>query len=172
METAITAIIVIMVLLFAVFSSAESFFSAQAAVVESWQEMEQRMEDHARTDLSAIGAVTDGNVVTVTLRNDGSTKLADYDQWDVLMDYTGLSRDYVEWYDYVTGTLDSGEWKVHDWYLDASAETAEVFDPQILNPGEEMVIEISVSYTISTASTSLATVASPNGAVATLAFTH
>jgi hypothetical protein len=172
METAITAVIVIMVLLFAVFTSAENYFSAQDAVLESWQEMEQRMEDHARTDLSAIGAVTDGNVVTLTLRNDGSTKLADYDQWDVLLDYTGPSTDHVVWHEYVTGTLSAGEWTVHDWYLDASAETAEVFDPQILNPGEEMVIEISVSYTISTSSTSLATVATPNGIVATMAFTR
>lgn len=172
METAITAVIVTMVFLFAVFTSAENYFSAQDAVVRSWQEMEQRMEDHARTDLSAVGAVTDGNVVTLTLRNDGGTKLADYDQWDVLLDYTGLSSDYVEWHEYVTGALGPGQWKVHDWYLDASAETAEVFDPQILNPGEEMVIEISVSYTISTTSVNLATVATPNGIVATMVFTR
>jgi hypothetical protein len=61
---------------------------------------------------------------------------------------------------------------VEGLYLDASEGTEEVFDPDILNPGEEVVIQIWVSPPVGSPTTNLATVATPNGISASTAFTR
>jgi hypothetical protein len=173
METTITGLIVITVLLLAILTLSYSFLSSQDAILESWREMEQRLGERARTNLSPLGATTDpllGNTVEVTLRNEGSTKLADFDQWDVILQYIDSGfGDHTKWYPFGAG---SNTWGVEGLYLDASEGTEEVFDPDILNPGEEMVIQIWVSPPVGSPTTNLATVATPNGISASTAFTR
>lgn len=167
MDTAITGLIVIAVLLLAVTTISERYFSAQDTILESWQEMEERMSERARTRLSPVGAETKpgGGTVEVTLRNEGEVKLADFEQWDVILQYHGDDGCHVEWYPF-------GEWTVEGIYLDASETITETFEPNILNPGEEAVIWISVSPPVFVSSTNMATVATPNGITASAVFTR
>lgn len=172
MDTALTGLIIIMVLLLAVLILSYSFLSVQQAVVESWQEMEERMEDRVRTDLSPVGAETSigGSYVDVTLGNEGDTKLADFDQWDVIVQYDGTDgRNHIEWLPY-DGS--GNKWTKVGIYLDASTSTPEVFDIDILNPGEEIVIQMWLSPTVKLSSTNLATVAVPNGITVSTVFTR
>jgi len=165
METAIAAVIILTVFLFAVFTSTLDFFSAQDAMLESWQEMEERTEERARTSITAIGAETDddGDIVEVTLRSNGNIKLADFDQWDVILQYESVFGSHIEWYG-------PDEW-TYGTYLDAP-DVADVFDPGILNPGEEMVIWVSVSPAVKVGSTNLALIGTPNGITASTVFTR
>ena len=137
METAITGLIVITVLLLAILNLSHSFLSSQDAVLESWREMEERLGERARTDISPLEATTKpgGATVEVILRNEGDTKLADFDQWDVILQYA--SGD-VQWYPYGAGRSKWGK----SIYLDYSEGTGESFDKKILNPGEEIVIQV------------------------------
>ncbi len=165
MDTAITSLIVIAVLLLAVLTTSEHYFSSQDAILESWREMEERLGERARTDLSPVGAqtISSGSVVSVTLRNDGDTRLADFDQWDVILEYDG--SDYachVAWYPYGSG---QNEWSVYDISPDA-------FDPDILNPGEEVVIWVSVSPSVAVSTTNRTTIATPNGIATSTVFTR
>jgi len=165
MDTAITGLIIITLLVLSVLTISESYLSSQDAVAESWQDMEKRLGDRARTDLSPVSAqtISSGAVVEVTLRNEGDTKLADFDRWDVILQYYGNdSGYYARWYPYGTGV---NEWNVYDILLDT-------FEPDILNPGEEMVIWISVSPAVLAGSTNLATIATPNGITASTVFTR
>ncbi len=168
METAITGLIVITVLLLAILNLSHSFLSSQDAVLESWREMEERLGERARTDISPLEATTNplGDTVEVTLKNEGDTKLADFDQWDVILQYE--SGD-VQWYPYGAG---DNTWGKKGIYLDYSEGTGEVFDLNILNPGEEMVIWVSVSPAVGSPTTNLATIATPNGISASTVFTH
>jgi hypothetical protein len=167
METAIPAIIIIGLLMLATLTLAEQSLSSQDAVSKSWREMQERLEERTRTDLSPIAAQTinAGATVELTLRNDGDTKLADFDQWDVILQY-GSGSGNAEWYPYGSG---SDEWDVGGIYLDASQSTPEAFDPDILNPGEEMVIWVWVSPPVGTHQ---AIVATPNGITASTVFTR
>jgi len=165
MDTAITSLIVIAVLLLAVLTTSEHYFSSLDTILESWREMQERLGERARTDLSPVGAqtISNGSVVEVTLRNDGDTKLADFDQWDVILEYDG--SDYachIAWYPYGSG---QNEWSVYGISPDA-------FDPDILNPGEEVVIWISASPSVKEGTTNLATIATPNGITASTVFTR
>ncbi|MCR4406674.1 MAG: flagellin [Anaerolineae bacterium] len=171
MDTAITALIIITLLILVVLTLSEQYLLAQDIISESWQRMEARMDEQARTDLTPVGATTlsGGSVVEVTLRNDGTTKLADFDQWDVILQYRGIDGGYyATWYPYGLG---QNEWSVYDIFLDAPT-TPEVFEPDILNPGEEVVIWVSVAPAVGEGTTNLATVVTPNGISASIHFTR
>ena len=171
METIITGLIIISLLLVVVFTIAEVLLSSQEAILASWREMEERLGERARTNLSPVAAqtISSGAVVQVTIRNDGDTKLADFDHWDVILQYyDGAGSYYTEWYPFGSGT---NEWDVWDIFLDAPT-VDEVYDINILNPGEEAVIWISVSPAVGVGTTNLATIATPNGITASTVFTR
>jgi len=166
-ETVIVSIIIISIILFGALTMGHSYLSAQDTILVSWQEMQARTEEMARTDLSLVGAVTKsaGAIVEITLRNKGDTRLADFKRWDVVVQYYTASGGYViKWLPYTPAT-DPGDnqWTVTGIYLDAAAGTVEVFEPGILDPGEEMVIRMRVSPPVGPATTNLATITTING---------
>jgi len=175
-ETIIVSLIVMSIILFGALTISQSYLSSQDAILASWREMEERTGERARTDLSPIGAETrsEGTIVEATLSNEGDTKLADFDQWDVIVQYYTTGGDYnIRWLPY-TEAAEPGDnqWTVVGIYLDAAAATPEVYEPGILNPGEEIVIRMGVSPPVGVGTTNLATIATPNGISASVIFTR
>jgi len=168
METVITGLIIIGVLVLSVLGLAESSLSAQAQIAEATRTMQERAQERARTDLAPVNATTTvlGDYVEITLRNTGDTKLADFEQWDVILRYTdSLGGYHVEWYGYPT------QW-TSQIYQTTSPVTPEVIDPGILNPGEEIVVQVHVSPGVGTGTTNLASVSTLNGVTASTVFTR
>ena len=158
METSIASIIVVMILLFAILTTSHTYLSTQEVVLESWREMEQRLGDRARTMLSPTGAGTDGATVTFTLENEGGTKLADFDQWDVILQYDGIdAQEHIEWCGYGMG-LGCRWMKV----------ISEDLEPEILNPDEQLVATI--WPTVELTPTGQVVISTPNGVSASRAF--
>ena len=171
METAIVAVIIVAIILSGTLTIARSYFSSQDAILSSWREMEERRGERVRTLLAAEGGTTadSGGTVEVTLKNEGDTKLADFKRWDVILHYYGSDDSYnVKWYPYGTGT---NQWTVAGIYLDAANNVAEVYDPGILNPGEEAVIKVSVQPTVSSGTAVFFLAGTPNGISASISFT-
>lgn len=168
METAITALIVIGILILAVLGLSEHSLTAQATLAEASRLLEERVGDRARTDLTPLAATTTvlGDYVQVTLKNSGDTKLADFDQWDVILQYTDeLGGYHVAWYAYPT------DW-TQQLFQTVTPPAAEVFESGIFNPGEEIMLQVRVSPSVGTGTTNLATVGTPNGITATAVFTR
>jgi len=168
METVITALIVIGLMVLSILGLTERSLSGQAALAEANRLMQERVAERSRTELTVVSATTTvfGDYVEVTLKNTGFTKLADFDQWDVILQYTDGSGDqHIDWYGY------PAQWTSHI-YQATSPPTSEVFDPGILNPGEEIVLQVGVSPAVGTGTTNLATAATPNGITATAVFTR
>ena len=164
METVIPAAIIIGLLLLAMLTMTEQALLAQETAAESWREMQERQGERARTDISSVSAETEsdmvGSTITITLSNDGDTKLANFEQWDVIVEYDSTgSGDYdvVEWLSYGDEPL-YNEWRVSEILSDA-------FDPDIFNPEEEMVIKLRVSPPVTI--TGMAIIATPNGVTIT-----
>jgi hypothetical protein len=157
-ETAIASLIVMTMLIFGMLTTSHNHLSAQDEVLQSWREMEEQLGERARTDISPTGAATDGNTVTLTLENEGDTKLADFDQWDVILQYHGIdAQEHIEWCGYGVGG--GCRWmKV----------ISEDLEPGILNPDEELVVTI--WPTVEITPTGQAIVATPNGICASKAF--
>jgi len=169
MEASIAALIILTVVLFGVLTLTYAYISAQDTILESWREMEERLGDRARTNLSPVGAETiSETMVEVTLSNDGDTKLADFDQWDVIVQYDSAGGNVVEWLSYSTEeSLMSGEWGNNN-----GEDIGDILEPGIFNPGEVMTITLVVAPTVALGTTNLATIATPNGITASTVFTR
>ena len=99
METAVVSLICIALIMFGGMTMAQGFLTSVDASTVGLEEIGQRDETIMRTELSAVSASQpSASILEVTLENAGQTKLADFDKWDVI----------VQYYD-DTGTLESFE---------------------------------------------------------------
>ena len=97
MENVLAAFVIIFIALFGVLSMGDALLEAQGTVQESWQDQTVRHDEQARTHITPISAFTDssGRIMTLVLRNDGSTKLV-VDDWDAFTQYDGLDTGLME----------------------------------------------------------------------------
>ena len=174
MSSILSGLIILALILLAILTVSQAFLASQDTLATSWREMESRTAERARTHLSLINAQTanGGTLVDLTLKNDGEAKLTDYDRWDLVLQYYDDSGSYVtDWYPYVSGSLPGlHQWAVTAIYVNAAQGTPEVYDPGILDPGEEMVVRVQVLPPIGAGTVNQATLATANGFVASTAF--
>jgi hypothetical protein len=168
METVLTGLIVITLLILAVLLLSQAYFSSQDAMFASWRDMQERLGAQSRTNLVPVDARTlpggSTDTIEITLKDSGNTKWAtdDFGRWDVILQYVAADgSQHTAWYPYGSGT---NTWTNHN--------ITELYEPNILNPGEELVIWVTISPTVQLASTNTATIATPNGISATAVFTR
>lgn len=114
-----------------------------------------------------------GGKLNVVLRNSGQVKLASFAKWDVIVKYYDKDDTYhIKWLPYVDGSLGDNEWTVKGIYLNAENNTAEVFEPGILSPGEEMWIEAKINPKVEKETTGDVVISTPNGVPALMSFTR
>jgi archaeal flagellar protein FlaF len=171
METAITVVILIGLLIISVVGLAQFSMSTQATIADSSRLMQERVTEISRTSIAALSATTiaPGDSIQFTLKNSGSTKLADFEHWDVILQYSDGLNTQIKWYPYGTGT---NQWTVSGIYQSTSPSVPEVIDPGIFNPGEEMVLTVNVSPSVGLGTLNLAVIDTPNGVTASTVFTY
>ena len=175
METAIISIICIMLMLVGGMTMSQGFLSSVDTTAQGMETVVERDEGIMRTDLATISvSYLPSNTLEVALQNNGQTKLSDFARWDVIVQYYDSGGAYyVVWLPYTENvTLGDNQWRKEGIYLDAQNLTAEAFEPGILNPGEEMVIEVKVNPTVGTGTTNLVVTSTPSGIPASISFTN
>lgn len=170
METAISALIIISILVLTILGLFQYSMNAQAQIADASRVMQERIGEQARTNLTATSATTNpiGDYVFMTVKNTGSTKIANFTAWDVILQYTSAGNSYLVWCPYGSGR---NQW-TKQIYMTVSPPTAEVIEPEILNPGEYITFQIWISPTVSAGTTNMATIATPNGITASMVFTR
>lgn len=154
---------------------AQSALSTTDSVATAWKEMEETSGEIARTNISSLGATTsDGVTIDVTLDNVGETKLVDFEEWDVILQYYDTGDNFlVKRLAYTTGSPPAdNHWQVEGIYLDAGSSTTEVFEKGIFDPDEEMKIRMKVSPAVGSPSANMVIVAAPNGVSTSTIFTR
>jgi hypothetical protein len=177
METVLTAFIIIFIILFAVLTLSYVFLSTQDTIHASWQEMETRLGEQARTNLQPVSGrfISAELVMELVYRNVGSTRLAAFDEWDVIVQYydDAVPGNYhVDWLPYNTSTPANNEWTVEGIYLDTAEAIAEVYEPDVLNPGEEIRLRVVLNPVVGPGNTVQTVLATPNGISSALMFTR
>ena len=137
--------------------------------------MEHRVEQTARTKIAGVSATTlpGDTEVRLVIKNSGEVSLSDFKHWDMLVQYTdslgGLS---IQSLTYSTSSPPaSGQWAV-DGIFQVASSTAEVLEPGILNPSEEVVLLTRVSPDVGTGTDNVATVSTSHGVAASLVFSN
>ncbi|MFH1651605.1 MAG: hypothetical protein ABID87_05850 [Chloroflexota bacterium] len=145
MQMAIVALVIIFLTVFGGMSMAQGYMfttDTSAAGAVTLSKLEGKLN---RTHLELTGATSlfPAGHWRVRLRNRGQTKLNDLAKWDVIVQYSAAGGEQVVWLPYTTGTPGNNQWgKI---LISAESEgkvLPDVYDPGILNPGEEMLIDL------------------------------
>ena len=173
METAIVSVICIALIVIGGMTMSQGFLTSVDTTSAALEELGVRDEEIMRTELSPVSANTTitGNILYVTLENSGQTKLADFNKWDVIVQYyDGGATYHTKWLPYTDGTPGNNEWTKEGIYLNTENETAEVFEPAILNPREKIKIEAKLNPAVGEDTDNLVVISTPNGIPASVSF--
>lgn len=159
MEHGIPALFIAAIFLVATVLVGRGGFIGMDNVGQSLKASEMRFTERSGTELSVTGTSIDGAGanITLTIRNDGQTPIGDYSRMDVLVQYFGeTGTRYDKWVAYTSGALASDTWTT-------GAFTDDVFEPGILNPGEQVEIIVRVNPVVGAGTTNKAVVSSEFG---------
>lgn len=163
METAIVSIICVVLIIVGGMTLSQGFLTSADTTSSALEEQGSRDKEIMSTELTPQTATVNqtGTRLWLTLENTGKTKLADYASWDIIVQYFDDSDTYhTTWLPNQTGTLSDNEWKVSGIYLEDDPET---FEPDILNPGEKILIEARISPAVGADTTNMVVASTPNG---------
>ena len=175
MEQAIVALIIIAIMISGALTLVVSAISPVDDIATSWKQMSTRTNEMQRTDIAIIDAEVpeeqSGALVELTVRNEGKTSLCDFDSWDMIVQYySDNTTCAVAWLPY-TISLEDNKWTVPAYpdgiYFNGSPET---YEPNILNPGEDMKVQIQLDPPIGMNTTNRATISASNGVSARAIF--
>ena len=163
MHMAIITIFLMVLIVLGGMTMSRGFMSSADSSALSVQEINATEGEIKRTALTMVSAanLSWADLLRVRLENSGQTKLASFSKWDVIVEYYDESGTYyTKWLPYVEGALGDNQWQKKVIYLNGSPE---VFEPAILNPGEEIVILAKLSPLPGAGTVGNAIISSPNG---------
>jgi hypothetical protein len=165
METAIISIICIALVVFGGMTMSRGFITSVDASTMGLEEVGQRNEAILRTELSPVSAnMPAADTLEVVMENTGQVRLADFDKWDFIVHYYDSDGVYhVEWLPYAG----DNEWNVSWIRLDGAPE---VFEPNVLNPGEQVMLRAQLNPAAGAGTTNMVVVVTPNGITASTYF--
>lgn len=166
MENAIPALVIGAILLVASSLMARGSLQTYDQLGASIREMETRLGEQSRTRLAVVSATLDGerDTLTVLLRNDGQTRLANFARIDLIVTYfDGPTTTRTTWLPYVAGTPSPGAWTV-------TAIAGDLFEPGILNPGETAQLVVELESPVEPGKTNLIVIAAETGSSLTYPF--
>lgn len=169
METAVVSIICIALIAFGGMTMSQGFMTSVDTSTTGLDDIGQRNETIMRTELTPlITSLPSGNTLDIILENSGQTRLADYDNWDVIVQYYDDSGIYhILWLPYTEDVLDDNEWQVAWIHLDGIDE---VYEPNVLNPKEQIKIRSQLNPAPGAGTTNMVVVATPSGITASTYF--
>ncbi len=165
METAIISIICIAMVVFGGMTMSQGFMTSVDTSTMGLEEIGQRDEAIMRTELTPISTSlstpSGPDPLEIILENTGQTKLADFNKWDVIVQYYDSSSDYhVEWLPYNEDTAGTYEWEVVWIRLDGQTEA---FEPNVLNPGEQIMLRAWLDPSVGAGTTNMVIISTPSG---------
>ncbi len=165
MGTAAVALIAFAVVIGASFTAIGDLTGISASSADSlrasWSEAERIVD----SNIEPTSASSTGTDVDVVISNSGRLKYAEptLSEWVVIVRYDdGGGTSHIEYLSYAE-TLSTGSWTVQQIYLDQSTLTTEVYEPDVLNPNEEMVVRARLANTPGAATVNQITVSPPEG---------
>ena len=173
MYIVITYALSLMLILSTFFWMGREMFVTFVSVTEGFEAQLIRLEKRSNTGIAGpFGLeVTEASTVDITISNIGDEPLSKFEDWNVifeLQDSSSLSFAYLVYTEDASPA--ANEWTVSGVYRDASTLLAEVVDPNILNPGEEMIIRANPSPSVVAGYYERATFSTPNGVTAKVVF--
>jgi hypothetical protein len=172
METVLITIICIALMVFGGMTMSQGFMTSVDASTNSLTELGQRTETIMRTELTPISTnmtlEAGPDPLEVILANTGQVKIADFDKWDIIVQYYDDSAVYrIVRLPYSSSGAGTNVWGVEWIKLNGKPE---VFDPNVLNPGEQIMLKTWLNPSVGANTTNMIVVSSPSGVTSSTYF--
>lgn len=162
MESALISMVSVALVIVASVTMMMSSFTSITSIMESWQEMEKKAELIRRTEISIRPPENyNGGVVDVYIENEGETNLSLFDKWDVIVRHQTGGVSYIEYTE--NPVPGPNQWRLEGLFLTDNTSISEIFDYNILNPGESARLNINISPEIEPGEAWLITASTSNG---------
>lgn len=141
MEHSIPALVVAAILIIGGAVIAGVMGSSVDTVGDSWRDINVVSEERLGTQLTVVSTSVGngGSDISVNISNSGRTSIYDPSRMDVIINYNGTDNErHLLWVPYSDGALQDNTWTV-------SAISGDYRNPGVLDPGEEMTIQIRIS---------------------------
>jgi hypothetical protein len=174
METAFVSLICIALMVVGGMTMSRGFLASIDNTSNNIQAVSQRDEEIMRTNIQVLSAEQSAsNQLEVAIRNIGQTKLTNMEKWDVIVHSNDASvQSHVTWLPYVDSSPGDNEWTLEGIYIDSDPmnQVPEYFEPGILNPEEEMVLECRLDPPVGEGTMNLVSISTPNGITVSKSF--
>ncbi len=172
MSNAIVALVVIALMMAAALTWSQAAYTSFDSVSQSLKQTVQTTQEVLRTDIKVVDAQTQGDSVEVSVLNSGEVHLAQFANWDVVVQYYDASGEYhISQLSYTENSSPGeGQWTIVGIYTDESLGQKEVFEPGILDPGEVMLMRLSLAPLPGAGTTDFINVSSANGVATSAQF--
>ena len=172
METAIVSIICIALVVFGGMTMSHGFMTSVDTGTAGLEQAGQRDETIMRTELTPVSTnvslVSGPDPLEIILENTGQIKMADFEKWDIIVQYYDDTGTYhVEWLPYQESGAGTYEWEVGWIRLNGQAE---IYEPNILNPGEQIMIKTWLDPSVGAGTTNMVVVSAPSGVTSSTYF--
>lgn len=159
------SIICIALVVFGGMTMSQGFMTSVDTSTAGLSEMGERTETILRTELTPVSTnlslEAGADPLEIVLENTGQAKMADFEKWDVIVQYYDDLGDYqVVWLPYSDTGGGTNEWGVAWIKLEGQAE---IFEPDVLNSGEQMMIKTWLDPSVGVNTTNMVVVATPSG---------
>lgn len=168
MENAIPSMIIGAILLTAMAVVGRGSLQSYDALGSSFRAMEARLIEKSTTDLTVTNATVDGTgqFVSVTLLNDGSTRIGSIEDLDVIVSYVTTAGTQANvWLPFDASGLTDNTWTLVSIQNDDH-------EPGILNPGESAELQLNLNPGVAAGPTNALVISTQIGATTATAFTR
>jgi hypothetical protein len=158
MESGLPALMIAAILMLSSVLIARGGYLGADAIGQTMRESESRYGQQNRTGLTVTATAIDGSGanISITVRNDGATSIADWGAMDVLVQYFGeTGTRYDKWLSFAN-VLGSDTWTTGPF-------TSDVFEPGILNQGESVEMQLRVNPVVGAATTNRVIIGTDRG---------
>jgi hypothetical protein len=170
MATAVISVICVALIIMGGMTMSRGILTTSDTTALSVEEMSTREGVIMRTEVDTLRAtyLSWSNLMRITVDNSGQTKLTGFNKWDIIINYTGADNNYyTRWFPCSEEAPGDNQWQKARICLNGQPE---FFEPDILNPEEELVILVKLSPQPADGLNSDVTIATPNGVSSSLSF--
>jgi hypothetical protein len=127
---------------------------------DTWRASEERVNEIRRTAISSYSPDDyQGGLLELTVKNEGQVNITDFGRWDLLVEKPGANATYLTYSaSYPPGV---NQWAIKGFYI--TSNNPEVFDLNVLNPGERIIIGVNLLPGINEGETVRVTVSTADG---------
>jgi hypothetical protein len=139
MESALVCFVSIALMIVSVVTMTMNTLQSTARLSDTWKAMQEKANSIQRTTIVSLPPENYfGGNMELIVKNTGQMNISDFAHWDVIVEEQGAGAVYLtNSQSYPPG---NNQWAVKAIYI--SNNVPEVFDPNVLNPGEQVVVGI------------------------------